>query len=626
MDSAVGQVDESLNSIRTEWNVLKQKWFFGETLDPVFEGMVKDFCVFDVTMQDIYKKVEVFMKGVDNLAEGLLTLSESVTGGLAHVDDALIASDSCKLKEATNQISRADAPHSAIAKIRRDMDFNIMNPIRLHLINNRNLKAHLDKRRRKLLELNTAKKQYDDMTKKDVSKTDRKYLNAQAALEAAKMGFHEVDRHVFEWLYILEEYRGDILDSTLQTLKYLQYEFFATSAHAISGVLPARMEFRPMVEMTPDHLNAQVEMELQEAEDAGEEEEPVTDFSRRLIEKMSKDNKAKPGDGLDSSASDAGPALPVDPLSLSSLLSHGFEEGPARRALRLHQNNTQAALDWLVDGGADGAENIKTNVPEDGVRMPTTIKRIQKLKAMRRAQQEKIKRQEAAAAENDDSEEEAAPERPSKPEKVEKPAESAAVNLLDFEEPPPPTDFTKQVNVMELPAMVNFESESRAAAAAGTPMQPLAAASMPAQPQIPQLPAGGATDANAALLLLQQAQISPQQLLQAAQALAAQQAQAAGAPAAAPAVPAPAMASPLGGTAGLAMPAMPGLGGMAAMSTPPAAAPSPDALQGLMDFQGIAAPAAGAPAAAPGAAAAQAKPASSFDALNPLAGSGGGLL
>ena len=60
-------------------------------------------------------------------------------------------------------------------------------------------------------------------------------------------------------LYVLEEYKGDILDSCLQTLKYLQYEFFATSAHSISGVLPARMEFRPMVEMTPEHLEAQVE-------------------------------------------------------------------------------------------------------------------------------------------------------------------------------------------------------------------------------------------------------------------------------------------------------------------------------------------------------------------------------
>ena len=35
----------------------------------------------------------------------------------------------------------------------------------------------------------------------------------------------------------------------------------------------------------------------------------------------------------------------VDPLSLSSLLSHGFEEAAARRALRRTQNDTQALED-----------------------------------------------------------------------------------------------------------------------------------------------------------------------------------------------------------------------------------------------------------------------------------------
>ena len=159
--------------------------------------------------------------------------------------------------------------------------------------------------------------------KKSLHQTDRRYLAAQSQLESTKLAFHEVDRHIFEWLYIMEEYKGDILDSSLQTLKYLQYEFFATSAHSISGVLPARMEFRPMVEMTPEHLEAQVEMAIQEAEE-NPDEDVVTDFSARLIDKLAKDNKKKPGEGLDSCA-DEGPSVPVDPLSLSSLLSQGFE-------------------------------------------------------------------------------------------------------------------------------------------------------------------------------------------------------------------------------------------------------------------------------------------------------------
>merc|ERR1712224_815994 len=105
------------------------------------------------------------------------------------------------------------------------------------------------------------------------------------------------------------------------------------------------MEFRPMVEMTPDQLEAQVDMELQE-EETPATGESVADFSTRMIEKMAADGE------------DEGPAVPVDPLSLSSLLSQGFEEGPARKALRLHKNDTQAAMDYLINGGGS-ADNPK---------------------------------------------------------------------------------------------------------------------------------------------------------------------------------------------------------------------------------------------------------------------------
>merc|ERR1712039_589087 len=77
------------------------------------------------------------------------------------------------------------------------------------------------------------------------------------------------------------------------------------------------------------------------------------------------------------------PVLPVDPLSLSSLLAQGFDEGPARRALRTHQNNTQMALEWLLDGQHE--EDEKRKIVSEGVRMPTTVKRVQKLRAMRKA-------------------------------------------------------------------------------------------------------------------------------------------------------------------------------------------------------------------------------------------------
>mmetsp|Transcript_60789 Transcript_60789/g.131867 ORF Transcript_60789/g.131867 Transcript_60789/m.131867 type:complete len:685 (-) Transcript_60789:123-2177(-) len=503
-------LEDHIHSIKTEWNALKEKWFHGEKMDPVFEGVVRDFCAFDDAIHNIHAKVGRFMQGVEQLAQGMTVLSEGVSAGLAHTADSHIASDSCKLKEATNQIARSDAPHSAIAKLRRDMHFNILTPVQSHISNNRNLKVSLDVRRRRLIELNSAKKQFDDCVKKNLDKTDRRLLQAQSAFESAKMSFSDVDRHVFEWLYILEEYRGDILDSTLQTLKYLQYEFFATSAHAISSSLPMRMEFRPMVEMTPEHLEAQVEMELQESEELGEE--TVADFATRLIDKKARE---------DSKNGDVCTSMPVDPLSLSSLLSQGFEEGPARRALRLHQNNTQDALDWLINGGqAEDGERKKQHA--DSVRMPTTVKRVQKLKAMRKAQAEKAQRRErdrgeagtaegsaeAASSSNgatgargsrdkeggagstsrDDDDEDSPRER--KPRKSEsrseekrearrrepqdmlsgedmdgsssqkKPAKpSAGFDLLSLdEEPPPPTDFSKQMDVQPLPPQLSFDT------------------------------------------------------------------------------------------------------------------------------------------------------------------------
>ncbi|CAJ1430065.1 unnamed protein product [Effrenium voratum] len=374
-----------------------------------------------------------------------LILSEAEDGihsVLSHGAESQTTSDSCKFKEASNQIARADAPHSAVAKLRRDMAFNILTPMQSHMANNRQLKTNLEIRQRRLVELQAAKRSFEE-AKKNHSERDPRHIEARMNFENAKRIFIQIDRHVFEWLYILQEYRGDILDSTLQTLKYLEYEFFASAAHSISAVLPARMEFRPMVEMTPEHLEAQVEMELKQPEDSPDSE-PL-DFSLRLIEKKVKEDPE-----------DSSPALPVDPLSLSSLLSQGFEEGPARRALRLHRNNTQEALDWLING--EGEVEKQKQVME-GVRMPTTLKRIARLKAMRKSQREQQDTQVRQLT---------SPPGPS-PKPKAKPQDllsleasdyrpQPAPDLLSLEEPAVPTDFSKPVDWTSLPDQLSFDS------------------------------------------------------------------------------------------------------------------------------------------------------------------------
>mmetsp|Transcript_41216 Transcript_41216/g.74517 ORF Transcript_41216/g.74517 Transcript_41216/m.74517 type:complete len:556 (-) Transcript_41216:200-1867(-) len=321
------------------WSDLKQRCFAGEILDEVFEGRIRGFCAFDVTMQAMKQRVNAFMTGMDHFAKAMRTHSEGVCTGMAYTDDIFLASEGCKLKQAMNQISHVDAPHSHISKIQRDMDFNVVLPIQKHIVNNQAIRGMLDQRRQKLVEMGMAKQL-------------RHTPEGQKQFETAVVDFHKLHAYIFEWFYVFEQHRGDILDSILQTLKHLQYQFFATSAHAIGSVLPARLEFRPMVEMTPEMLHGEVMLLLQ---------------------------------------------APVDGLSLTALKSQGFEDGPARRALRLHQNDTQAALDWLLEM-AGGAEKAKV---EDGVRAPVSIKLIKKLLALKRKSKNPTEAPEEAVAQEE---------------------------------------------------------------------------------------------------------------------------------------------------------------------------------------------------------------------------------
>mmetsp|Transcript_49444 Transcript_49444/g.138454 ORF Transcript_49444/g.138454 Transcript_49444/m.138454 type:complete len:419 (-) Transcript_49444:64-1320(-) len=369
---------------------------YGEHIDPVFEGMVKEMDAFHDTLQILSSETSAFMEGIGQLSEGLQTVSENFFGNVACIGNKHVASDSCRLKEATTRIIREDATDSAIGKLRRNMAYNFEAPIKSHLENCEKLKAELEKRERRLEELRSAKQQVDECMRQGLDSTHKLSQIAENEFRASKKAFQEVDRHIFEWLYVLEAHRDDILDSSLQTLKFLQYEFFAMSAHAISGILPSRMEFRPMVDMDPECLKAQVELALEDAElgDAGGEEcgQHETDaksilhgadFTMRMVQRLAMDSKdAAEGDST---------TLPVDVLSLSALLSHGVEEGPARRALRLHRNDTQAALDWLLTGGGDVVPGSTAAQIDVTVRAPTAGRgrtRLDRLRELRRQQEQ----------------------------------------------------------------------------------------------------------------------------------------------------------------------------------------------------------------------------------------------
>ena len=136
--------------------------------------------------------------------------------------------------------------------------------------------------------------------------------------------------------------------------------------------------------------------------------------------------------------------------------------------MRKFQNNTQAALDFLI-GGGEHAEVLYRNFrslpffgfigflskaakgliysyppecsqehaeeePEEQVRMPTTVRRVQRLKERRRAQQAKRQKdeEERKAKEEGHRTEKKEDSKPSTPKREAPKSEPQAVDLLDF--------------------------------------------------------------------------------------------------------------------------------------------------------------------------------------------------
>jgi hypothetical protein len=383
--------------ISQELSVLKEKYLFAvdETLqDPVFEGVVRNFNRFNECLIDALSRINRLTDAIESIGADISALSDCFLDKYrsAVPDEALIVSDCYKFREATNQVGRVDAPHTAVAKYRRDLEYNVLGPLKSHLNNCRQIKGIIDVRNRKMIELSAAEKRGD-----------------REVVRSVQLDFDKVDRHLFDWLMILEEYRGDILDSLLQTMKYLEYEFFAQSAHAIANVLPKRMEFRPMVEMVPKQLEIQLGLDRVAEQETGASasdtiaesgasgyvgsgKRGISDYSKLLIRKIESSSSSSTGEAERNPSSSS---VVVDILSLSSLLAQGFEEGPARKALRECNNDTQSALDLLlgnrdtpVDPDAD-EEASPNGLGKGQVRIPTTLKRIQRMKELKKRMQEK---------------------------------------------------------------------------------------------------------------------------------------------------------------------------------------------------------------------------------------------
>ncbi|XP_026192750.1 uncharacterized protein LOC34618921 [Cyclospora cayetanensis] len=513
-------VEDSLASLKADvasWLHRLQHGSDPQSQDPVFEGMVRDLLQYDATLQALERGVRVYMEGVEGLCQGLEQLSEAAVLGLTKRSDSCICRDVCRYRESIHRISRADAPHAALSRLKRDLAFNVLEPLRKHREHNKQLKQQFQLRRRRLAELIIAKRHLERIHQQHLDKEQPHHAEAErcsgngadgedcaeeqglmdgiirgnrvvgvppkgscvpqssslgvsaslsralqdhqrsgcydgataAAAEAAASAytsFKQVDDVLFEWLQVLECYRCDIFDSLLQTLKYLQYEFFAGAAHAVNSVLPKRMEFRPMVEMTPQQLLPLVELELEARANSPPVDPSSFSFgsgggvsaTERLLDRWEREAAADAAAVAPASSSAPTGSSPthlpavetaaadVDILSLAVLTGQGFGEKESRLALLRFGNDTQAALEWLLDGGASllleqaapqerkqeqqqGSDNSNSSLVAgsgsggaaattaavaaaamaasgelDEVRLPTTLKWVQKLKEARR--------------------------------------------------------------------------------------------------------------------------------------------------------------------------------------------------------------------------------------------------
>ncbi|CDJ45525.1 UBA/TS-N domain-containing protein, putative, partial [Eimeria tenella] len=347
----MGGVEETLQQLKLEfacWLERLQRSSSSSSSssseDPVFEGMVRDMQQYDCTLQALEKGVKVYLEGVESLCCGLELLSEAAVKGLCKKSDFWISRDACCYRESVHRITRADAPHAVFSRFKRDLFFNVLDPLQQHLKLNQQLRRDCQQRRKRLAELLLAKRHLERLQQQQQQQQQREQQQreqrerrgsgeaeeedgeageqqelirgagaaaaaagaaaaatgaaaaaaagpgqggglsfarvlqqrggsaaaasaaasaaataaataaAAAATTAAYESFRAADEELFEWLQLLDCYKCDIYDSLLQTLKYLQYDFFAAAAHALAAVLPRRMEFRPMVEMTPQQL------------------------------------------------------------------------------------------------------------------------------------------------------------------------------------------------------------------------------------------------------------------------------------------------------------------------------------------------------------------------------------
>lgn len=190
--------------------------------------MMDSFDKFDETMAGIRTRVETFLGDLRKLNHDMWKVSEA----LEMCATSLAAG--CQLKKSTQKLSAAirsiidlDDIYSVASKSKRDAEHNLLDPLVQHMENGERLRADVAAR----------SKAYNKLSHKLKSRAP-----VDISQETADCLAH--DRRIFEWLWVIQEYRNDMIDSLIGTTAAIQTEYFVSASQAltINLELPARLE------------------------------------------------------------------------------------------------------------------------------------------------------------------------------------------------------------------------------------------------------------------------------------------------------------------------------------------------------------------------------------------------
>jgi len=383
--------------------------------DPLFEKMTLAFREFTDMLSSLSFAVQSFIAGLDSMHAGMEQLSDTLFNGIQQSkllrefhepeDIKYLTSQVVRYKESTSLITNENAPKSSVTKLKVDLKFNVIKPLKEFVSWSSRMKSQLGYRQRMLAEYELSTKEVSNLLSRSIRSEDIRLTSARQLLVSMTQKFASVDRHCYMWLTVLEDFRVDIWDSVTQTLKYLLHEYYKTGTLAWNGSLPSEVIFRPLVEMTPKMIKPLVEDEekILKAEELDELRANIAGMTVRdmpdicyyphisdgtspndvVVGTTARRIKSNPAES--STAKARSTSIIIDPLALELLKAQGIDGLEAEEGLIRCNNDPHSAMEGILYGWQDENESeleeadLLEEKCREGRRTPKSLKWLDKI-------------------------------------------------------------------------------------------------------------------------------------------------------------------------------------------------------------------------------------------------------